>query len=60
MDIISQIIDVLIVLLQSDIPCKTMQADSIYVFESVDSKITIKLDVYKNYINYSGLEQLCE
>ena len=60
MDITLQIINALIAFSQSGVEYETMQADSIYVFESVDSKITIKLDVYKNYINYSGLEQLCE
>ena len=60
MDIISQIVDTLIVLLQSEIVCEMMQADDIYIFESVDSKITIKLDIYKDSIIDSGLEYLCK
>ena len=60
MDIISQIVDALIVLLQSDVECETMQADDIYVCEAENNKIIIKLDVYKDRIIDSGLEHLCE
>ena len=60
MDIISQIVDTLIVLLQNDVECETMQASDIYIFVTENSKIIIKLDVYKVSIIDSGLEQLCE
>ena len=60
MDIISQIVDTLIVLLQNDVEYETTRADSIYIFVAENSKIIIKLDVYKKSIIGSGLEQLCE
>ena len=60
MDFILQITDALIVFLQSDIECETIQADDIYVFEAEDNEIIIKLDVYKYNINDSGLGHLCE
>ena len=47
-------------MLQSDIPCETIKANDICIFESIDSKITIKLDIYKDSIIDSGLEHLCE
>ena len=50
MDIISQIVDALIVLLQSEILSGMMQADDIYIFVAENSKIIIKLDVYKDCI----------
>ena len=60
MDILSQIADALIALLQSNIECEMIQANDIYIFGMENRKIIIKLDVYKNNINDSELEQLCK